>query len=134
MLVFEVNASGFAIGGKARKIQALQIGDALNDSREFARALREESRAFGRKLWQSGMDLLKSIHNEENEKLSSIWQTPDAEEFAREKIIPRQNIAELDEESTKISKYAQNRAERLKAKAELRELASGKIEVDNDKD
>lgn len=103
--MFEKNEMGFAIGGRARKFQAVIEGDNLNLARMLARDISNEVKAHAAQLWNSGMALLKSIHAEEEKQLEKIWDAPDADEFAK-KIAPKDLEAQANEELAEAAKPA----------------------------
>lgn len=90
--------------------------------------LQRDAKELAPLVWDEGMDLLKKIHLECADALDKIWAAPDADDFIKETIVPLTNLATLDEEmglSMKANREYDSQASRIKAKQELRELASG---------
>lgn len=98
-------------------------------------AVIREAKAQAQTIWQNGMDLLKSIWNEEKVTLAALWAAPDADEFAAkiQQVTPKadsklveETIAAFIPDSKLAEKVSETVAANRKAKAELKELAKKK--------
>lgn len=95
--------------------------------RPHIRAMNTQHRLHGLQLFDDGMALLLSIHEEEKAKLTALWETPDASEFFK-KVKPiavkteAQMTAILDEfapMAKPAKEYFTTREQRMEAKAEV---------------